>query len=398
MSIVKLVVSKSIPNLEEPWHVNTLTVGQGTGFAISFKSNKYIMTCYHVVRHAIHIHNKEIGDLEIAYFCHDYDLALLKYSNNVKLVPIEFDQLQKYATTVKVKGYPNNDSDNLCITKGVINRFIEGIYYSGRLFPTYQIDATINQSNSGGPVMLKNRKCIGVAYAHDTVAINTFYVIPEFVIRNFLDRITNSKEISIPYFTVNYIKLGHKRIRQYHNLKDHGVLLSQHYHNLQKNDILLSANNIPINYDGTFTYNKNKLNLESIVCFTNSDKLKVDYRRKDVDLTSNVKLTYQNKKQKGLYYIYAGFIFIEEGGKVILKNVIQNQHTVGYTNLNSQLLLIGKETINSILDLYKICEHDIRTDLKFEFENDIIIIKSSIRESRDLAKTHLNIKYTNING
>jgi len=98
------------------------------------------------------------------------------------------DDLPEPQASVAVVGYPG-DSDNVCVTRGVVSR-IDMIWYTHDVqLLAMQIDAAINPGNSGGPVLGRKGRCVGVAFEKDTGADvdNVGYVIPTAVVRHFVD-------------------------------------------------------------------------------------------------------------------------------------------------------------------------------------------------------------------
>jgi S1-C subfamily serine protease len=154
--------------------------GTGTGF---FIKHYYILTAYHVVKDAekiyinINLYGKENIEAKTISIYPENDLALLVIidKDKIDINKIGFlelgnsDQVELNEKTT-VLGYPLS-SQKLKITAGVI---------SGRHKNKFQTDTPVNPGNSGGPILNKNNKVIGVVVSKLTSKIVTAvgYAIP----------------------------------------------------------------------------------------------------------------------------------------------------------------------------------------------------------------------------
>lgn len=157
----------------------------GSTFAVGEQSPvTYLLTNYHVVSEnesGVYIwmdQDKEIK-CEVAMALTDRDLAILKLETPVEAEPLPLgtEDMVKTGDDVYALGYPTNDISNtltsypedVTVTKGIISKTANwnGVRY-------YQIDAAINQGNSGGPLLHKNGYVVGVASMkmNDTEGIN----------------------------------------------------------------------------------------------------------------------------------------------------------------------------------------------------------------------------------
>ena len=157
----------------------------GSTFAVGEQSPvTYLLTNYHVVSEnesGVYIwmdQDKEIK-CEVAMALTDRDLAILKLETPVEAEPLPLgtEDMVKTGDDVYALGYPTNDISNtltsypedVTVTKGIISKTANwnGVRY-------YQVDAAINQGNSGGPLLHKNGYVVGVASMkmNDTEGIN----------------------------------------------------------------------------------------------------------------------------------------------------------------------------------------------------------------------------------
>ncbi len=172
---------------------------QGTGFLIN--NEGYIVTNFHVVDGAKKITVKGIkGDyntpfqLEIIAVDRQLDLALLKV--NSKLITfetppyaIENSKATETASEVFALGYPMKSmmGEEIKITTGIIN---SASGYKGSI-SEFQISASVQPGNSGGPLFDKDGNVVGVVSAKikSKEVDNVGYAIKSDYLTFFLDQI-----------------------------------------------------------------------------------------------------------------------------------------------------------------------------------------------------------------
>jgi len=98
------------------------------------------------------------------------------------------------------------------VTKGIISalgRPIEGSTLEGTdsLFNLFQTDASINQGNSGGPLLNANGEVIGINTAVAGQAENIGFAIPIDDIKSSITSITKTGELQRPYIGVRFINI-----------------------------------------------------------------------------------------------------------------------------------------------------------------------------------------------
>ena len=135
-------------------------VAQGTGFIIS--SEGYIVTNAHMLSGASEVQittfdEKKIPAELIGYNA-ELDIALLKISGDYSF--LEFDDSNNVRVGEKVIAIGNPLGLQFSVTEGIVS----GIHRSGinELEAYVQTDAALNPGNSGGPLINKNGKIIGI--------------------------------------------------------------------------------------------------------------------------------------------------------------------------------------------------------------------------------------------
>lgn len=137
--------------------------GHGSGFIISPEG--HLMTNFHVIEDAENLTAEMPSgldlDLEIVRVNKDRDLALLKIGGkgfkNLKLGNSDKTELGEDIMTI---GTPLEKSLGQTITKGIISgtRLVNGQSF-------FQVDASVNPGNSGGPLLNSKNEIIGVVTA-----------------------------------------------------------------------------------------------------------------------------------------------------------------------------------------------------------------------------------------
>lgn len=203
-------LSNSSENFSEPFLKtyptnNDLTLGSGTGFAVS--SNGYIITNNHVIEAAERIFVRGVnGDFSQE---HEAKLIVKDENNDLAIIQlIEHDSLSigtpDFSVSLKSNilvgeniftlGYPLRSTmgDELKITNGIIS---SRTGYNGDI-TSYQVSAPIQPGNSGGPLFDNYGNVIGVINAKLGNAENVTYAIKSSYLGNLFDLLPSSKDIS----------------------------------------------------------------------------------------------------------------------------------------------------------------------------------------------------------
>jgi len=173
---------------------------QGTGSGFFITANGYLITNHHVVeggRKFAVLTESGLVEAKLITVDRDTDLALLK-TEGVRVRPFKLSsrRCEKLATPILTMGFPQPDLQGFDpkVTRGVIsgdNGFRGDV-------KNYQIDATIQPGNSGGPVFNEHGCVIGVAVAGLKVGQAINYCIKKSYLLAFIDNVPEcSKDIMI---------------------------------------------------------------------------------------------------------------------------------------------------------------------------------------------------------
>jgi len=135
-------------------------VSQGTGFIIT--DDGYVVTNAHVLSGAKYVesldyHQNTIPTTFVGY-SEDYDIALLKLNGNYE--ELKLDDSDDVQIGEKVIAIGNPLGLQFSVTEGIVS----GVHRPGlNTIPVYiQTDAALNPGNSGGPLINKQGKVIGI--------------------------------------------------------------------------------------------------------------------------------------------------------------------------------------------------------------------------------------------
>lgn len=201
-SVVQLAVYADPPDLSVPWQTEGTDIYYGSGVIIE---GRRILTNAHVVEGAVGIEVKRADGsqrfpAQVVFISHDADLALVevddpRFFEGAPAVPIgDMPRLQE---EVVAYGFPIGGV-TLSITSGIVSRVELDTYtQSGRSLLSVQIDAAINEGNSGGPVV-SHGAVVGIAMQGMENADNVGYMIPSPVIRHFLADVSDGRYDGFP--------------------------------------------------------------------------------------------------------------------------------------------------------------------------------------------------------
>ena len=218
-SVVKIYTVYNTYDYDRPWQMKGQDSCSGSGTIID---GKRILTNAHVVADHTFIQVRKAGDAkrytaEVEVLAHQCDLAILKVNDDSffeNVDPIQIGDLPRIRDRVAVYGFPEG-GDELSITEGVVSRVEHNLYsHSFAHLLTCQIDAAINEGNSGGPVM-KDDQLVGVAFqamSREDVE-NIGYMVPSPVIKHFLTDIADGKYDGIPELGISSQNMENPDIR-----------------------------------------------------------------------------------------------------------------------------------------------------------------------------------------
>lgn len=188
-SIVRIMVTASVPNYQYPWQNEKIGSSSGSGIIID---GKMILTSAHVVNNAKFIKvQKENSPQKYAayvmYISHQADLAILSMPDKTFFEgtkALSFSTAAKQGDAITVLGFPVG-GNNLSTTKGVISRIERNMYVqSSEKMLTLQVDAAINPGNSGGAAINQKGEVVGVAMQLLPKASNIAYLVPSLIINS----------------------------------------------------------------------------------------------------------------------------------------------------------------------------------------------------------------------
>jgi S1-C subfamily serine protease len=331
-SVIKIYCASQSYVFNQPWKKTNVRTGRGTGFIT--ESNK-ILTNAHVVSNAKYIEvqkyrgsKKYIAQVE--FISHGSDLALLRVMDKKfyeGLVPLKFGKLPELNSTVTTYGYPVGGVQ-LSVTRGVVSRMEMHTYsHSGtEQHLTIQTDAAINPGNSGGPV-IQDGKVVGIAFQGLTTADNVGYLIPNIVVKQFLDDIKNGEVNGFSDLAIDYREYcENPSVRKIIALPEEvsGVVVTRLFPNmpawkkLKKMDVIIAINGLPISNDGFIYLDGRKVNFQEAVerlqvgstipldIWRDKKKIKVDVLAKAWKMPINIANPYGVIPK---YYIFGGLAF-----------------------------------------------------------------------------------------
>lgn len=301
-SVVKISATITSPNYLEPWENATFSNYIGSGVII--KDNQ-ILTSAHIVSGGKFIEVQKENDSKkyeatVKYISNQSDLAIIEISDksffaNTKALEITEDV--KIKDSVTAIGYPIG-GNTISTTTGIVSR-IEYKAYAWNPWMSnlaIQIDAAINSGNSGGAVVNKDNKIVGIAMMKLTNADNISYIVPSVVINTFLNDIKDGKVDGFSQTRTRISYIDNQDMKDYLGLKDDfGILVSRvdiADTEFLENDVLVSINGKKISNDGkidskygkiSFNYELDTKQIGETVKYEiirNKNKINVDYKVK----------------------------------------------------------------------------------------------------------------------
>lgn len=265
-SVVKLYVYTSPPDPVSPWQRGATQVINGSGVIID---GHRILTSAHVVEDYSSIEVKRAGQAqrypaEVLFFGHQCDLALLsvpddRFFEGAKA--LEIGDLPKIQSAIDVYGFPIG-GETVSVTSGVVSRIeVDTYLHSVEELLIAQIDASINDGNSGGPA-IRDGKVVGIAAQSLEDAENVGYVVPAPVISHFLDDVADGRHDGFPELRVEWQVLESGSHRASLGMKEGetGVLATRLDHGstasgvVEPGDVLLTIDAMPVANDGTILW------------------------------------------------------------------------------------------------------------------------------------------------
>lgn len=434
-AMVKIITVSNIPDYLRPWQMLGQNTISGSGCII--EGNR-ILTNAHIISNATFIQVNKSGETtkytaKILAVDHECDIAILTVDDKNffrNSFPISIGGVPEPGEKVKVYGFPVG-GDKLSVTEGVVSRIEIGQYsHSLRNFLMIQIDAAINQGNSGGPV-LKDDKIVGVAFQSMEKAQNIGYAIPSLIVKHFLEDLKDNDYKGFPTLGISTQGLENESYRKKLGMKkgQTGVIVREieygapSYGILREDDVILSINGIKIENDGTVPYGRSRLDLSFITDLKFvGDKITIEVLRDKQPLKLNIKMKNYipivprtEYDVKPTYYIYGGLVFTkltvnyvyglwnqmnrrpgildriiyeiatpEKKQIVVLQQVLADEINKGYHDFSNLIVKkVNDQEISDITDLIQKIENNKDEFLEIELEdkNKIILETQKAKEA-----------------
>ena len=270
----------------------------GSGFVYKKdKNNAYILTNYHVIKngnkYTVTFNNGKEESATLVGEDEYYDIAVLVVSNSddIKVATLGDSTRLELGDTLFTVGAPLGKDYMGTITKGIVSgtgRMIEVKLTTGTyLMEVIQTDASINNGNSGGPLLNTKRQVIGMMFLKDNSVDDVSFAIPINYILQTLDKLENRPNIGAVMASTSNTKILDKYEIEYSDISGvviieivQGGLLDKY--RLKKGDIIVSFNGKSIN-------NIKELTNELYEC-SKGDTAKIRYYRNHEFYEINIQL------------------------------------------------------------------------------------------------------------
>jgi S1-C subfamily serine protease len=256
-SVAQVRVTSYSSSIDHPWQKGS--AGKSTGSAVFIDGDR-LLTNAHVVDSALRVELRRVGSdrwyrASIEHVSEASDLAMLKVSDEtfyIDSAPAELSSVINFGTSVLVVGFPEG-GDTVSVTKGVLSRTEETVYsYSFMTQLAYQIDAAINNGNSGGAVF-SNGKLMGISFQSSEEAENIGYAIPVVVIKQFLIDAADGVISGVPHLPFFATPIVNKNMQEYLGMADtNGAYVYETVGDMafqcaKKGDVVTAVNGLEVN-------------------------------------------------------------------------------------------------------------------------------------------------------
>jgi len=222
----------------------------GSGFIIDKEG--YIVTNNHVIEDAddikVKLANGDEFDATVVGRDPKTDLALIKIPKSSDLKPIPWGKSEDMEVGDWVVAIGSPFGLEQTVTAGIVSAKGRTIG-SGPYDDFIQTDASINQGNSGGPLLNLKGEVIGINTAIIAGGQGIGFAIPTNLAHGIIDQLKNEGEVTRGWLGVGIQNLS-KEMADYYNLDNQdGVLVSQVYEGdpadkagMQSQDIIIAVN------------------------------------------------------------------------------------------------------------------------------------------------------------
>ena len=225
----------------------------GSGFIIS--SDGYMMTNNHVIDGADEIYVK-LSD------GHEYLAKLVGTSPEVDIAILKFADSDNIKIGHWAIAFGNPLGLNSSMTVGVVGASGRSSLGIEQVENFIQTDASINQGNSGGPLLNINGDVIGVntaIYSPNGGSVGLSFAIPSNLAENVKDSIIKNGKYERPYIGISVLDLTPELKKERRISYSTGILVQQIYPNspaakygLKVNDLILEINGKRVTSAGSF--------------------------------------------------------------------------------------------------------------------------------------------------
>lgn len=183
----------------------------GLGSGVIVTDNGYILTNQHVVGNRysncyITLENGNTYDGTVVWADTNIDLAIVKISaNNLDYIDLADSDQINLADEVYAIGNPIGIEFQRTVTKGIvsgINRTIKIENEESYMEDLIQTDATINEGNSGGPLVNSNGELIGINTVKISNAEGIGFAVPINIIKPIIEKLVNTGKFEEAYLGI----------------------------------------------------------------------------------------------------------------------------------------------------------------------------------------------------
>ena len=186
-------------------------LGMGTGIVVS--SNGYILSNCHVTGEKLStcyvtLENGYTYDGTVVWSDLEMDLSITQINaNNLEYATIGDSSKAKPGETVYAIGNPIGYEFRRTITSGIISALNRTIKIEENGTTSYmtdliQTDASINQGNSGGPLLLSTGEIIGINSVKITTAEGIGFAIPVNAVKPIIEKFISTNSFDEPYLGI----------------------------------------------------------------------------------------------------------------------------------------------------------------------------------------------------
>ncbi len=227
---------------------------EGVGSGVIIDKKGYILTNNHVIERAdklkITTTDGNVFDGIVMGTDKLTDLAVIRIESKEALPFAELgnsDELRIGQIAIAI-GNPFGLGGGPTVTAGIISALSRKLQFENGILELVQTDASINQGNSGGPLINTNGEIIAISTAKIPYAQGIGFAIPINVAKTILtDLIENGRVTNRPWIGISTIKITRQLAKYYGLPTEEGALIAEvqsnspaDYSDLRKGDIIES--------------------------------------------------------------------------------------------------------------------------------------------------------------